>query len=441
MLRVRSVGLLASIGVGALLAGFASIPGTAQQAAPALRSTLEGDPPARQRDLPLRSTVRGRASRGTRPQTYGNPPGAGAGSTGFVSSNPRRPSPPKGKGTTRPGVPAPGQPLSIGPDGKPPEPATRPVAEPLPASPAIEARRTVKKIEPPPVTEPDIRGPVRRRAPREADPFEPTGIHAGSFFLRPAIEVMGGYDTNATRTTRARGSSVLIVAPELQARSDWSRHELKADLRGSYTAYGETPSENRPFVDARVTGRIDVTRQTRLDLEGRYLISTDNPGSPDIPAGLVRLPTYQTVGATAGGAHRFNRFELALKGSVDRTTYEDSHFINGAIASNDDRNYIQYGARLRASYELSPAMKPFVEVGADTRMHDLSVDKFGVQRDSDGAAAKLGTSFEFSPKLVGRGERRLPDANLPGPDLAGSAGSNRRRCADLVGDAADEHEA
>ena len=124
----------------------------------------------------------------------------------------------------------------------------------MPASPAIESRRTIKKIEPPPVTEPDIRGPVRRRAPREADPFEPTGIHAGSFFLRPAIEVMGGYDTNATRTTRARGSSVLIVAPELQARSDWSRHELRADLRGSYTAYGETPSENRPFVDARVDG-------------------------------------------------------------------------------------------------------------------------------------------------------------------------------------------
>jgi hypothetical protein len=193
---------------------------------------------------------------------------------------------------------------------------------------------------------------------------------------------------------------------------------LRADLRGSYTAYGETPSENRPFVDARVTGRIDVTRQTRLDLEGRYLISTDNPGSPDIPAGLVRLPTYQTVGATAGVAHRFNRFELALKASVDRTTYEDSHFINGAVASNDDRNYIQYGARLRASYELSPAMKPFVEVGADTRMHDLSVDKFGVQRSSDGTIGKVGTSFELSPKLLGEASvgylmRTYQDPTLP----------------------------
>ena len=116
--------------------------------------------------------------------------------------------------------------------------------------------------------------------------------------------------------------------------------------------------------------------------------------------------------------HRFNRFELALKGSVDRTTYEDSHFINGAVASNKGRNYIQYGTRLRASYELSPAMKPFVEAGVDTRLHDLPVDAFGVQRDSDGAAVKVGTTFELSPIFLGEASvgylvRTYKDPTLP----------------------------
>jgi hypothetical protein len=158
------------------------------------------------------------------------------------------------------------------------------------------------------------------------------------------------------------------------------------------------------------------------------LVSTDRPGSPDIPAGLSRLPVFQTVGGTAGVAHRFNRLELSLKGSVDRTTYEDSHFTNGAVASNEDRNYIQYGTRLRASYELSPAMKPFAEVGVDTRIHDLPVDVFGLQRDSDGATAKVGTSFEFSPKLLGEvsvgyltrmyQDPSLPDLQTPTIDAA-----------------------
>jgi hypothetical protein len=111
----------------------------------------------------------GRAARAPRTTTYGNPPGAGAGSTGFVSSNPRR----LPKGTPRPGTLAAGKPLSIVPDPKPSdqaakasESATRPGAEPLPASSAIDARRAVRRVEPPPVTEPDIRGPLRRRAPR-----------------------------------------------------------------------------------------------------------------------------------------------------------------------------------------------------------------------------------------------------------------------------------
>jgi hypothetical protein len=416
VLRVRPVGLFASIGVGALLAGLASISGNAQQASPGLRSALDDDLPVLQRDVPRGSTARARAVPAKRAQTYGNPPGSGAGSTGFVSTNPRRA---KAKTSARQPAPVTGQPLSITPRATPSEPSAPPGTELPPAPSLVDVRRTVKKVEPPPVTEPDIRGPVRRRAPREADPFEPTGIHAGSFFLRPAIEVMGGYDTNPSRVTAGgRGSSVLIVAPELQVRSDWSRHELKADLRGSYTAYGSAPSENRPFLDTKVTGRVDVTRQTSIDLEGRHLVSTDKPGSPDIPAGLSRLPVYDTVGATAGVTHRFNRFELALKGSIDRTTYEDSHFTNGAVASNKDRDYIQYGTKLRASYELSPAMKPFVEVGVDTRIHDLPVDAFGVQRDSDGATAKVGTSFWFSPKLIGEASvgylvRTYQDPTLP----------------------------
>jgi hypothetical protein len=54
----------------------------------------------------------------------------------------------------------------------------------------------------------------------------------------------------------------LPVAPEPKVRSDWSRHELKADLHGSYTGYNPdaTPTLSRPNVNGKVDGRIDVTR-------------------------------------------------------------------------------------------------------------------------------------------------------------------------------------
>jgi hypothetical protein len=81
--------------------------------------------------------------------------------------------------------------------------------------------------------------------------------------------------------------------------------------------------------------------------------------------------------------------------------YQNSTLTDGSTATNDDRNFNQYGGIGRASYELTPAVKPFVEVEGDTRVHDLPVDRSGFARDSDGGYAKVGTSFEFSRLLTG----------------------------------------
>jgi len=185
--------------------------------------------------------------------------------------------------------------------------------------------------------------------------------------------------------------------------SNWSRHELKADLRGSYIAYSpdETPSLNRPYVNGRVDGRIDVTHDTRVDLAGRILVSTDNPGSPNLQAGLAKLPIYVTGGGTVGVGQRFNRFDVSIKGDVERTVYQQSQLTDGSTSSNDDRNYDQYAGKLRGGYELSPGLIPFAEISGDTRVHDLNTDSSGYQRNSNGLTGKVGTKFELSRLLTG----------------------------------------
>jgi hypothetical protein len=241
----------------------------------------------------------------------------------------------------------------------------------------------------------------RRLPPPEEKPFDPVGVRVGAFTVFSAVELTGGYDTNPARTTNGDGSAVFIVSPELKVRSNWQRHELTADLRGSYTAYESFSSLNRPEADANVKGRIDVTERTRVNLESRFRLGTDNPGSPDLQTGLAKLPINTTIGGTAGVTQRFNRLEVSLNGSVDRTVYEDSKFTDGTTASNDARNYNRYSTQWRAGYELTPGVKPFVEVGADTRVHDIAVDSSGFRRDSKGATGKVGSSFEFSRLLTG----------------------------------------
>ena len=144
--------------------------------------------------------------------------------------------------------------------------------------------------------------PPSRRPPLEEKPFDPLGIQVGAFNLRPAFEYTRGWDSNAPRNTAppAASSWYNVYAPELLVKTDWSRHEFTANLRGSYTTYDTYHSIDRPSVDAKANARIDVTSQTRIELEGRYLLFTDAPGSPNIQADLAKLPIARLMAAPPG---------------------------------------------------------------------------------------------------------------------------------------------
>jgi hypothetical protein len=301
--------------------------------------------------------------------------------------------------------------------------------------------RTVRSAIPggPPLTPPAARNPVlqrsvvydaagrphRRPAP-EADPYVPLGIRSGGLTLWPAVELTGGYDSNPGRSNTPKGSSVFVVAPDLKLRSDWSRHALSADLRGTYTTYGETfqgspRNLDRPNLDGKAVGRLDVSKDDRIDMEGRLLVGTDNPGSPNVQADLDHLPVFTQFGGSLGYAHTFNRLEIAVRGGADRRVYDSSRFTDGTSDSNADRQYNQFAGTLRGSYELLPGVKPFTEVTVDTRVHDQDRDSYGLQRNSDGVVARVGTTFEFSRKLTGEVSagyltRTYKDPTLPDID-------------------------
>jgi hypothetical protein len=325
------------------------------------------------------------------PPTNFTPQPSAAGDTGFDSTNKNK-AKSKAAGKAKPKPPA-------GADTAYTVPAISPYQKPFQAS------GNGAYAAAPPVEIGPIRKPVpKRKAHSEPDdPYAPLGVHAGSFLLYPAIDLIGGYDTNPARAPSAKGATLYSVAPELRAQSNWSRHELKGELRGSYTGYSPDtePTLSRPNVKGKVDGRVDVTSMTRIDLGGRLLVATDNPGSPNLQAGLAKLPVYTTFGGSAGVGQKINRFDLSLKGDAERTAYQASRLTDGSTASNDDRNYDQYGVKLRGGYELTPGVTPFVEAGMDTRRHDLVTDSAGYQRNSKGVTGQLGSTFELSRLLTG----------------------------------------
>jgi hypothetical protein len=419
------------------------------------------------------------------PPVYGSPTGFGAGDTGFDSTNARRrqrarvpnggaaivppqqtttfdpiPAPPTPEVPSRPPALAPPLPPEVYPSRAasrpgatlppPPDelPISNPPAEVHPLAAAVRPGAVLPLPPPPldvtsPASAPPPGTPVPGTLPLGAaprptlpfiggDPYEALGVRAGSFLILPAVELSTGYDSNPQHTPGGPGSSTFVVAPELHVRSDWPTNSFTADITGSYYWYGNdgalSPPLDRPYLNSKLDGRIDVTRDTQILLENRYIISTDNPGSPNIQAGLAKLPINQTVGGTAGVEEELGRFDATLKGTIDRTTYASSHFTDGEIESNDDRAYDQYAGIFRLGYWLDPGFKPFVEVSEDTRQYDSPVDFFGEDRSSNGTSAKAGGEFKLANSslvgemAVGYLERDYHDPlpNISGMTLDGS---------------------
>jgi hypothetical protein len=375
-------------------------------------------------DARLRDRGKPAPSRIGKIPTYGLPAASGASDQGFDSLNRTRRKPKFYPGQARAKPPGPGNPA--------PSAARAPTTSNGRVRISPPPSENANKTPIPPAMAGTIEGqPLRRRLKIDDDPFGAVGDYAGSFLIKSALELRGGYDTNPGRTFVPQGAPFWVVAPEFLAVSDWERHALVADLRGSFTGYGHSlpptidgaissaPTNiNRPDFIGHVDGRLDVTEDTRITSQVRLRVATDNPGSPNIQAGLASYPVYATFGGTLGVDQRFNRLQISGGGTVDRTVYQNSTLTDGTISSNDDRNFNQYGGIGRASYELTPGLKPFVEVEGDSRLHDQQIDNSGFARNSNGGYAKAGTSFEFSRLLTGEVSVGFAERNYADPRLS-----------------------
>ncbi len=295
---------------------------------------------------------------------------------------------------------------------RPPRPTTRRSRNPVQALPATPFRSVVTPPALAPDVQPQLNGvpdpilaaPVSPRPlkkPVEDDPFASLGIRAGGMTYFPAIEESIGYDSNPNRTQLKKGSFVSHTEGELRMQSDWSRHELSGYLRGAYNEYPSVPEASRPEGAGRVGLRLDVLRDTQLNFEGRYLIDTQRPDSPDLASPVKTRPLIFSEGGTVGVTHRFNRLVASLQGTIDRTDYENARTPSGILIDQSDRNVTQYGIRGRLGYEVTPGFIPFVEALADTRVYDQRIDNAGFQRSSDGVGGRAGTTFEITRLITG----------------------------------------
>jgi hypothetical protein len=295
-------------------------------------------------------------------------------------------------------------PVQVAPDATGRLRVVAPVAAPVqPVQPQTPSGITSSVAQAPqPATTPNPRSLLDDPlADPQAAAYDQVGIRVGSFIWRPAIEASVGGSTNVQSSAGGTASSALRLAPELIGQSDWDRHQLGIELRGSFTDYPANPSLYRPTVSATVTGRIDFSDDTRLALKTSYGLDKLPSTSALAAAGTTQAGLQETATASAALTRDVGRFALTLRGEVDRTDFQQTQASSVPRGSLNNTDLI---AALRGTYNLSAGVKPFVEIQADARKYDAPSQDTSttlVSHDTTGGALKSGVTLDFGPLLTG----------------------------------------
>ncbi len=213
MAPLRNARFVALRGVGMLAAACATLQNTgvhAQLVSPSYTDPLTAKLQSSPRNPPRFQRLDREALAQLAGPTTFTPPASGAGTSGFDSTNNR-----KAKAKTKVKAAANAQAIAPGAAA----PATVSAYD---KSADVTGSVAAGAPGAPPVQIGPIRtSPKKRVAHSEPDdPYAPLGIPAGAFDLFPAVELIGGYNTNPGHEPGGQAAWFYTVAPELRVQSN-----------------------------------------------------------------------------------------------------------------------------------------------------------------------------------------------------------------------------
>ncbi|MEQ1954198.1 outer membrane beta-barrel protein [Mesorhizobium yinganensis] len=235
----------------------------------------------------------------------------------------------------------------------------------------------------------------------EQNPFAPVGIRVGTFILRPTIEQGITVTSNANYSVDGQGAVLSETTLRLNAVSDWSQHSATFD---GYGVFRKSLS-GFDLEDSRIGGiaalNLDISEELRARGTLEYLRVPETASSPVVIEGTVSDPIHQAFGGTLGLEKDVGKARFGITARVDRDVYGNADLSDGDTLSQKDRDATLVTGLLRAGYEISPAITPFVEVEGGRQFYDQTVDSAGYRRSNDRYGARAGVELDLNEKLTG----------------------------------------
>lgn len=226
-------------------------------------------------------------------------------------------------------------------------------------------------------------------------PFEPLGIRAGKFILRPAVDTSVGYTTNSTNDVTGSGSTFVSVGPELNIESDFARHALGLEISAGFDRFasGDDPSDLELVVNAN--GRLDVDGDTSITGAINFVAGEDDL------TGVADDPLETTTIASVQLDHVINQFDTLSAVRIERNSNGSFTDPTGVEVDQDDLNSTLIGANFRGTLRTGASIEPFVEVDAFRETFDEDTDELGNERNVTGLRGLIGVEIDRGEKLSG----------------------------------------
>ncbi len=256
----------------------------------------------------------------------------------------------------------------------------------------------------------------------EEDPFAPVGIPIGSLRLTSFFKQSGGYSSNKQSAPSGEGGAFSTSEFNFELRSQWGRHELTINGNGQYEDFFDRYVEPSPTINIDGSLRLDLVDGFSATLGGNYGFSKEAATSTSLSTNAVNQPGVHNFGIFGQIQRSERRVQLTLRGSIDRSVYEDAKLAGGGMESQNDRNVSNYTLRARIGYDAGLAFSPFVQASITNSVFDLKVDRNGEQRDSLAYDLRGGIVINVSEKLSGEISAGYVVQEFSDPGLAALAG-------------------
>jgi hypothetical protein len=234
---------------------------------------------------------------------------------------------------------------------------------------------------------PFLRGRYVDVTTRSQPDFDPQPIRSGAFVITSSLGVSGEYNDNVfAEPDNEDDDTILRVTPRVDARSDWTVHELALGGWVNHREHMDFDTENTTDYNLFGQGRIDVSRDFQVTLGADYGHFTEDryaAGSfaASEPASFDRGEVY------ARALYRNDRIQL--QGTVGTSSEDYDQAVQDF--RDNDTSYVSG----RVSYAISPDVAVFVQA----RQADLDYSQSN--RDGTQTTIDAGVNFELSAPFSG----------------------------------------